>query len=212
MAPDEAEDRGFLDGIGALADQPLHSAALPVSQTTSLTGTRCLEILGSQLASRHLDLAARVLRSEGKGFYTIGSAGHEANAFVAGVLRPTDPALLHYRSGAFFAERARQVPGQDPIRDTLLGVVAAADERGDGGWLARYAPPSSWAGGHVPLGSGRTYGDGGPDARHVRQRAAAEPARPAASPRPGSGRQADRPRWDSASMVTAASRTSAVTM
>lgn len=118
-------DRGFLDGVGALAGQPLRSAALPVGQTTSLTGTGCLEIFGSQLlASRHLDLAARVLRSEGKGFYTIGSAGHEANAFVAGVLRPTDPALLHYRSGAFFAERARQVPGQDPIRDTLATVRA----------------------------------------------------------------------------------------
>ena len=133
MMPDEAVDRGFLDGIGALADQPLRSAALPVGQTTSLTGTRCLEIFGSQLASRHLDLAARVLRREGKGFYTIGSAGHEANAFVASVLRPTDPALLHYRSGAFFAERARQVRGQDPIRDTLLGVVAAADEPIAGG-------------------------------------------------------------------------------
>jgi 2-oxoisovalerate dehydrogenase E1 component len=64
MTPDEAVDRGFLDRLGALADQSLRSAALPVGQTTSLTGTRCLEIFGSQLASRHLDLAARVLRSE----------------------------------------------------------------------------------------------------------------------------------------------------
>jgi 2-oxoisovalerate dehydrogenase E1 component len=133
MTPDEAVDRAFLDGIGALAPQPPRAPALPVSENTSLTGTRCLEIFGSQLASRHLDLAARVLRSQGQGFYTIGSAGHEANAFVAGVLRPTDPALLHYRSGAFFAERARQVPGQDPIRDTLLGMVAAADEPIAGG-------------------------------------------------------------------------------
>ena len=133
MTPDEAVDRAFLDGIGALAPPPPRAPALPVSENTSLTGTRCLEIFGSQLASRHLDLAARVLRRQGQGFYTIGSAGHEANAFVAGVLRPTDPALLHYRSGAFFAERARQVPGQDPIRDTLLGVVAAADEPIAGG-------------------------------------------------------------------------------
>ena len=133
MTPDEAVDRGFLDGIGALAPQPPRAAALPVSETTSLTGTRCLEIFGSQLASRHLDLAARMLRARGKGFYTIGSAGHEANAFVAGVLRPPDPALLHYRSGAFFAERARQVPGTDPIRDVLLGVVAAAHEPIAGG-------------------------------------------------------------------------------
>ena len=173
MTPDEAVDRGFLDDVGALTPQPPRAAALPVRAGSSLTGTRCLEIFGSQLASRHLDLAARVLRSQGKGFYTIGSAGHEANAFVAAALRPTDPALLHYRSGAFFAERARQVPGQDPVRDVLLGLVAAADDpsaggrhkvfgsdRGDGGWLAPYPPPSSWAAGHVPLGRGRTYGDG----------------------------------------------------
>ena len=127
MTPDEAVDRGFLDDVGALAPQPPRDSALPVRAGSSLTGTRCLEIFGSQLASRHLDLAARVLRRQGKGFYTIGSAGHEANAFVAGALRPTDPALLHYRSGAFFAERARQVPGQDPVRDVLLGLVAAAE-------------------------------------------------------------------------------------
>ena len=164
MTPDEAVDRGFLDGIGALADQPLRSAALPVGQTTSLTGTRCLEIFGSQLASRHLDLAARVLRCEGKGFYTIGSAGHEANAFVAAVLRPTDPALLHYRSGAFFAERARQVPGQDPIRDTLLGVVGAADEPIAGGRHKVFGsealsviPQTSTIGSHLPRAVGIAF-------------------------------------------------------
>ncbi len=31
---------------------------------------------------------------------------------------------------------------------------------GDGGWLAPYAPPSQWAQTHVPIGRGRTYGDG----------------------------------------------------
>ena len=72
-------------------------------------------------ASRHLDLAARWLRAPGQGFYTIGSAGHEGNAAVAAALRPTDPALLHYRSGAFYLARARQVPGHDPRRDVLLG-------------------------------------------------------------------------------------------
>jgi 2-oxoisovalerate dehydrogenase E1 component len=55
----------------------------------------------AQLGSRHTDLAARWLQSQGHGFYTIGSSGHEGNAAVAAALRPTDPALLHYRSGAF---------------------------------------------------------------------------------------------------------------
>jgi 2-oxoisovalerate dehydrogenase E1 component len=133
MTPDEAVDRGFLDSIGVLAPRPPRDPALPIRDGASLTGARCLDLFGSQLASRHLDLAARVLRGLGKGYYTIGSAGHEANAFIAGALRPTDPALLHYRSGAFYIERARQVPGQDPVRDILLGVVAAAEEPIAGG-------------------------------------------------------------------------------
>ena len=57
------------------------------------------------------DLVARDLHARGVGFYTIGSAGHESNAAVAMALRPTDPALLHYRSGGFYCARAAQVSG-----------------------------------------------------------------------------------------------------
>jgi 2-oxoisovalerate dehydrogenase E1 component len=92
-----------------------------------------LALFDSQLGSRHLDLAARWLRSQGAGYYTIGSAGHEGNAAVAAALRPTDPALLHYRSGGFFLARAAQVGGGDPLRDVLLGLVAATDEPIAGG-------------------------------------------------------------------------------
>jgi 2-oxoisovalerate dehydrogenase E1 component len=92
-----------------------------------------LDVFDAQLGSRHLDLAARWLRSQGKGFYTIGSAGHESNAAVAAALRPTDPALLHYRSGGFFLARAQQVSGSDPVRDVLLGMVAATEEPIAGG-------------------------------------------------------------------------------
>ncbi|WP_141575987.1 thiamine pyrophosphate-dependent enzyme [Actinomadura sp. WMMA1423] len=98
-----------------------------------LDGERCLELFDAQLGSRHLDLAARRLQARGRGFYTIGSAGHEGNAAVAAALRPDDPALLHYRSGAFFLERARQVPDRNPLRDVLLGLVAAAEEPIAGG-------------------------------------------------------------------------------
>lgn len=94
---------------------------------------RCLDVFDAQLGSRHLDLAARWLRSKGKGFYTIGSSGHESNAAVAAALRPTDPALLHYRSGGFFLARAQQVEGSDALRDVLLGMVAAIDEPISGG-------------------------------------------------------------------------------
>src|SRR5689334_23976287 len=92
-----------------------------------------LQLFEAQLASRHLDLAARWLRSFGEGFYTIGSSGHEGNAALAAAVRPTDPALLHYRSGAFYVERARQVPESTPLMDILLGLVAAASEPIAGG-------------------------------------------------------------------------------
>src|SRR5262245_13306911 len=87
-----------------------------------------VELFDAQLGNRHLDLAARWLRTQGKGYYTIGSSGHEGNAAVAAVLRPTDPALLHYRSGGFFLARAAQVGGSHPLRDVLLGMVAATEE------------------------------------------------------------------------------------
>ena len=48
-------------------------------------------------------------------------------------LRPTDPALLHYRSGGFYFARAQQVPGSTPVRDVLQGLMALADEPIAGG-------------------------------------------------------------------------------
>ncbi len=106
----------------------------PVRPGSGLTTAVALELFGAQLASRHLDLAARWLRQQGAGFYTIGSSGHEGNAAVAAALRPDDPALLHYRSGAFYLVRAAQAsPPRDGVRDVLLGLVAAAEEPIAGG-------------------------------------------------------------------------------
>ena len=95
-------------------------------RTTALDLTHLYDV---QVASRHCDLAARWLRSQGKGYYTIGSAGHESNAIIAMATRPTDPALLHYRSGGFYLGRAG-LPG---ISDILAGVVAATSEPISGG-------------------------------------------------------------------------------
>jgi 2-oxoisovalerate dehydrogenase E1 component len=134
----ELVDVAFASALrGARAREP-RDPALRLRDGTELTGARALELFDSQLASRHLDLAARWLRGRGQGFYTIGSSGHEGNAAVAAALRVTDPALLHYRSGGFFAERARMHleaggEGIDPIRDVLLGIVAAKREPIAGG-------------------------------------------------------------------------------
>jgi 2-oxoisovalerate dehydrogenase E1 component len=86
----------------------------------------------AQVDSRLCDFAARELKDTGRSFYSIGSAGHESNAAVALALRPTDPALLHYRSGAFYLARAAQA-GRDGVPDILHGVTAATAEPIAGG-------------------------------------------------------------------------------
>jgi 2-oxoisovalerate dehydrogenase E1 component len=112
---------------------PTADPAAPVAAGVRLTGAQAIALFDAQAGSRHLDLAARYLRACGRGFYTIGSAGHEADAAVGAALRPSDPALLHYRSGGFYLARAAQVPGSEPLRDVLLGLVGAADEPIAGG-------------------------------------------------------------------------------
>src|SRR5262252_8207909 len=138
-SPEEALDQHFLQQARALGAAPAAprtgpaDPGAPVRPGGRLTGVMALELFDAQLGSRHLDLAARYLRAEGHGFYTIGSAGHEADAAVGAALRPSDPALLHYRSGAFYLARAAQVPGAQPLRDVLLGLIGASDEPIAGG-------------------------------------------------------------------------------
>jgi 2-oxoisovalerate dehydrogenase E1 component len=140
----------------------LHDAVRPGS---SLSVARCLELFDAQLASRHLDLAARWLRARNAGYYTIGSSGHEGNAAVAAALRLTDPALLHYRSGAFYLVRAAQAsPPRDGVTDVLLGLVAAAAEPIAGGRHKVFGhpelhviPQTSTIASHLPRATGLAF-------------------------------------------------------
>ncbi|GAB3181748.1 hypothetical protein GCM10027259_34070 [Micromonospora palomenae] len=112
--PQHLDDR-FRESLGALPEpERRRDPAQPVRDGAALTGHQLLALFDAQVTSRQLDLAGRWLRSFGEGFYTIGSAGHEANAVVAAALRPTDPALLHYRSGAFYCARAARAAGEFP--------------------------------------------------------------------------------------------------
>jgi 2-oxoisovalerate dehydrogenase E1 component len=135
--PQELDDH-FRATVGALP-APFGPTAkdlrAPLREGVAMSRELALELFEAQLASRHLDLAARWLRSFGEGFYTIGSAGHEGNAAVAAAARADDPALLHYRSGAFYCARAirSDAPDLDPVRDVMRGVVAAATEPIAGG-------------------------------------------------------------------------------
>ncbi len=115
--------------------------------------------------SRHLDFAARDLHARGEGFYTIGSAGHESNAAVALALRPDDPALLHYRSGAFYCARAGQVTGIDPVRDVLHGMTGSRREpishgrhKVFGHPALHVIPQTSTIASHLPRAVGLAFG------------------------------------------------------
>ena len=120
--PHEQLDAALLAGLDALAPASTTSA-LPDDERLSLEA-----VFEDQALSRHLDFAARRLIAAGRGFYSISSAGHEGDAHVAGATRPSDPALLHYRSGALFLHRARQAGRTDEaLRSVLLGIVAGRD-------------------------------------------------------------------------------------
>ena len=123
-----------------------------------------LAYFDAQLQSRHLDLAIRWLQSQGEAFYTIGSAGHESNAAVAMALRPTDPALLHYRSGGFYAARAAQVSGSTAIDDVLNGAMASSNDPISGGRHKVFGhaglnviPQTSTIGSHLPRAFGLAF-------------------------------------------------------
>ncbi|MBO0850209.1 MAG: MFS transporter, partial [Pseudonocardia sp.] len=164
MSMTEAIDENFLSTVAAL---PAPGRRRPPDEPIApgLTGERALELFDAQLGSRHLDLAARELSAAGHGYYSIGSSGHEGNAAVADALRPTDPALLHYRSGAFYLRRAAQVPGQEPLRDVLLGITASAEEPIAGGRHKVFGhkalaviPQTSTIASHLPRALGLAFG------------------------------------------------------
>ena len=112
-----------------------------------------------------MDFAARWLQAEGKGYYTIGSAGHESNAALGLLTRSDDPALLHYRSGGFYVARAARVGQTTAVRDLLLSLTCV-QSRPDLGWATQGLRPSrrctsfpqtSTIGSHLPRAVGLAY-------------------------------------------------------
>jgi 2-oxoisovalerate dehydrogenase E1 component len=150
----------FIQGWSGDAARPPAPDA-PVLPGSACTAADFLALFESQLISRHLDLMARVLRVRNKVFYTIGSSGHEGNAMVARLTRHTDPAFLHYRSGAFMAERFRKLPGMDPVMDSALSFAASKDDPASGGrhkvWGSKplwVLPQTSTIASHLPKALG----------------------------------------------------------
>ncbi|MFV2101338.1 thiamine pyrophosphate-dependent enzyme [Micromonospora sp. LOL_024] len=201
--PQDLDDR-FRESLAALAApqprvDPQHPVdpARPVADDAALTGAQLLDLFDAQITSRQLDLAGRWLRSFGEGYYTIGSAGHEGNAAVAAALRPTDPALLHYRSGAFYCVRAAQaavptaVPAAVADRNVDDPADGATDDRAVDGTVlvgTTGVSESGPGGGAEPLdddGTGGEHGDGTSDPAHgVPDASDAGPAAPEPSADP----------------------------
>jgi 2-oxoisovalerate dehydrogenase E1 component len=156
-------DENFLEFVRGWSET---STSPPTGSAPVQAGSACsvddfLALFESQLISRHLDLMARVLRVQNKVFYTIGSSGHEGNAMVARLTRHTDPAFLHYRSGAFMAERFRKLPDMDPVMDSALSFAASSEDPISGGrhkvWGSRplwVLPQTSTIASHLPKALG----------------------------------------------------------
>ena len=142
---------------------------------------RC-ELFDAQLASRHLDLAARWLRSFGEGYYTIGSAGHEGNAAVAAAAarRPIRPCCTTVRARSTWSAPPRRADdrGRAAIRDVLRGLVASAREPIAGGRHKVFGhpdlaviPTTSTIASHLPRAVGLGVRDRpGPGTRRRRPR------------------------------------------
>lgn len=154
----------FLENWSGFPDRRVHPEE-PVRDGAPLTGAELLDLYDSQVVSRHLDLLSRELRLQDKAFYTIGSSGHEGNAVLGLVTRSTDPAFLHYRSGALVVQRAKKAPGIDIVYETLLGAAASSEDPTAGGrhkvWGSRplwILPQTSTIASHLPKAVGMAIG------------------------------------------------------
>ena len=161
-----AELERRLDVRVAALTPPSTPEQVPGAQAVGLSHAVALGLAEDMLRSRVLDVVARELRAEGRGYYTIGSSGHEHNVLLGALSRPDDPALLHYRSGAFMLARARRARAEgsadvDGVADTIRSLLATRDDPASGGrhkvWgsAALSVPPqTSTIASHLPKAVG----------------------------------------------------------
>lgn len=134
MDPAVATARALDDAIATAAYGPPQELDRPVSDTPyAPTGRQLRDAFTDMVRSRELDVAARWLRAQGTGYYTIASAGHEATVAVGALTRPDDPALLHYRDGALVLARARRGGVEHVEADVLASMCASVDDPASGG-------------------------------------------------------------------------------
>ena len=130
----------------------------------SISHSELISIFESQVFSRHMDLKARELKEKGECFYTIGSSGHESNAVFGNIFPLTDIAFLHYRSGAFFIERSKQLHNSTPLYDMALSYMASSEDPISGGRhkvigskRLNIPPQTSTIASHIPKAVGTAF-------------------------------------------------------
>ncbi|WP_448551286.1 thiamine pyrophosphate-dependent enzyme [Thalassotalea montiporae] len=135
--------------------------------TVGLNASDLIDMFTTQMMSRHLDLQSRVMQKQGQSFYTIGSAGHEGNVVYAKAFRIDDMAFLHYRSGAFCLQRAKEATGHAPLYEMLLSFAASSEDPVSGGRhkvlgsKAHHIPPqTSTIASHLPKAMGAAFSIG----------------------------------------------------
>jgi 2-oxoisovalerate dehydrogenase E1 component len=101
--------------------------------------------------------------------YQKGFGGHFHNDNAVGVLRDIPGLVVAVPTRAQDAApmlrtclAAAQVDGTVCVFLEPIALYHTRDlyQPGDGGWLSPYAGPEQWASEHVPIGHGRSYGDG----------------------------------------------------
>ena len=167
-------ERRLDERVAALAGRRAGTAEPDALLAGLLDRARTVGLLEDMVRSRALDVLARELRAQGRGYYTIGSSGHELNALVGTLTRPTDPALLHYRSGAFMLARARRAREEgladvDAVADVVHSLLATVDDPASGGrhkvWgsVPLHIPPqTSTIASHLPKAVGLAIALGRP--------------------------------------------------
>ena len=154
----ESIDEHFVRAVHARSDAG--RGAVPADQLPMLQ-----RLFDAQVQSRHLDFAARWLQKQGKGYYTIGSAGHESNA----ARRPAVPGRPIPRcstTGPVASTRPEPPsPAADnPVRDVLLSLTSATSDPMSGGRHKVFGhpglgiiPQTSTIGSHLPRAVGLGY-------------------------------------------------------
>src|SRR5439155_1658548 len=123
--PQDLDER-FRAALAGLTPAPdRRDPEKPVRDGTALTGAQARRLFDAQLASRHLDLAARWLRSFDEGYYTIASAGPER----AVARRRARRVLVRRRVGQL-RQRHRRVQHGGLVRPQWTPAAAAVRVRG----------------------------------------------------------------------------------